>query len=47
MIELHAKLTRSAEKILSLLNAPITSNSFVNQDPINLTEAIIYYGGFM
>jgi len=47
MIELYAKLTRSVEEILSLMNAPITSNSFVNQDPINSTEAIIYYGGVM
>jgi len=47
MIELYAKLTRSAEEFLSLLNAPITSNSSVNQDPINSTEVIIYYGGVM
>jgi len=47
MIELYAKLTRSAEEILSLLNAPITSNSSVNQDPINSTKAIIYYGVVM
>jgi len=45
MIELYVKLTRSSEEILSLLNAPITSNSSVNQDPINSIEAIIYYGG--
>ena len=45
MIELYAKLTRSVEEILSLLNTPITSNSSVSQDPINSTEAIIYYGG--
>jgi len=45
MIELYAKLTRSVEEILSLLNAPITSNSSVSQDPIDSTEAIIYYGG--
>jgi len=45
MIELYAKLTRSADEILSLMNAPITFNSFVNQGPINSTEPIIYYGG--
>jgi len=45
MIELYAKLIRSVEEILSLLNAPVTSNISVNQDPINSTEAIIYYGG--
>jgi len=47
MIELYAKLTRSPEEILSLLNAPIIFNSSVNQDPINSIEAIIYYGGVM
>jgi len=45
MIELYAKLTRSADEILSLMNAPITFNSFVNQGPINSIEPIIYYGG--
>jgi len=45
MIELYAKLTRSTEEILSLLKTLIASNSSVNQDPINSTEAIIYYGG--
>jgi len=47
MVELYAKLTRSRKEILSLLKAPITSNSSVNQDPINSTEAIIYYGRVM
>jgi len=47
MIELYVKLTRFVEEILSLLNAPITSNSSVNQDPINSIEAKIYYGGVM
>ena len=47
MIELYAKLIISTKEILRLLDALTTSNSSTNEDPINSTKIIIYYGGLI